>query len=168
MSDAIVEIIPYDPAWPQRFLVERDLLSQALREWLVGDIEHIGSTSIPGLAAKPVIDMMAPVQSLVCSEGAIARTVQLGYAYYPYKPDLMHWFCKPSPAIRTHHLHLVPAHSRVWRERLAFRDALRSSAALCAEYQALKETLAVQHRRDRDAYTEAKSPFIQRVLASTG
>ncbi len=166
MPDDPVELVAYDPEWPKRFRIERDLLTEALQVWLVGVPEHIGSTAIPGLSAKPVIDIMAPVRSLVESEDAIARVGRLEYLHYPYKPDLMHWFCKPSAEHRTHHLHLVPIGSRLWCERLAFRDALRSSGALRAEYQELKERLAQRYRHDREAYTEAKSPFIQRVLAS--
>jgi GrpB-like predicted nucleotidyltransferase (UPF0157 family) len=73
----------------------------------------------------------------------------------------MHWFCKPSPAHRTHHLHLVPPGSVLWVQRIAFRDALRNSAELAVEYQALKQRLAHEYAQDREAYTEAKSPFIQ-------
>lgn len=76
----------------------------------------------------------------------------------------MHWLCKPSPAVRTHHLHLVPMASRLWNERLAFRDALRADENLRAEYRILKLTLADEHRNDREAYTDAKAPFIYRVL----
>ena len=165
LTDAQVEIVDYDHAWPEQFRAERDMLTDALRQWLVGLPEHIGSTAVPGLSAKPIIDIMAPVQSLAASEGAIGRAVQSGYVHYPYRADAMHWFCKPSPSLRTHHLHLVPAGARLWRERLAFRDALRSSAALRAEYQELKQRLARLHRCDREAYTDAKSPFVQRVLA---
>lgn len=103
-----IEIIEYNAAWPAQFLAERTILQTALAPWLVADIEHIGSTSVMGLAAKPVIDMMALVASLEGSRGAIAAAESVGYCYYPYKPDEMHWFCKPSPLVRTHHLHIVP------------------------------------------------------------
>ena len=166
MSDAIVEIVPYDQEWPGRFRQERDRLIESLGPWLVGSPEHIGSTAVPGMCAKPVIDIMAPVRSLVESEGAISRAALLGYLHYPYKPEVMHWFCKPSTELRTHHLHLVPDGSQQWRDRLAFRDALRSSSELRAEYRDLKERLARVHRWDREAYTEEKSPFVQRVLLS--
>ena len=88
-----------------------------------------------------------------------------GYLYYPYKPEVMHWFCKPSPEVRTHHLHLVPADSALWAERLAFRDALRRSASLRGEYAELKSRLALQYPEDREAYTEGKTDFVRRVLA---
>lgn len=114
----IISIIEYNPNWPVQFLIERDILQTVLSKWLVGDIEHIGSTAVPGLAAKPVIDMMAPVASLESSRGAIAAAESVGYCFYPYKPTYMHWFCKPSPLFRTHHLHIVPLGNRTWRSGL--------------------------------------------------
>ena len=119
---------------------------------------------MPGLAAKPVIDIMAPGHTLAASRPAIEAARELGYVHYPYKPDVMHWFCKPSAAHRTHHLHLVPLGSPLWRERLAFRDALRADPELRASYQALKLDLAQRHRLVREAYTDAKTPFIEQVL----
>jgi len=166
MTDARIEIVEYNPQWAVEFLRELQALAQVLAPWLVGLPEHIGSTAVPGLAAKPVIDIMVPVESLEESIGCIEAAKRIAYVYFPYKPDLMHWFCKPSPEYRTHHLHVVPANSRLWFERLAFRNALRSSEVLRAEYQGLKFQLAAQHRGDREAYTEAKSPFIQRVVHS--
>ena len=77
----------------------------------------------------------------------------------------MHWFCKPSPAARTHHLHLVPSGTRLWVERLAFRDHLRRHPEIAGEYAELKERLAEQHRFDREAYTAAKAEFVESVLA---
>lgn len=164
-ADALVEIVEYDPGWPALFDAERLLLQAALAPWLAGPVEHIGSTAVPGLPAKPVIDIMAPVRSLADSTAAIAALGTLDYLYAPYKPEQMHWFCKPSPARRTHHLHLVPLGSALWRQRLAFRDALRGSAELAAGYAALKRQLALRYRHDREAYTEAKGPFIAEVLA---
>ena len=76
----------------------------------------------------------------------------------------MHWFCKPSAAFRTHHLHLVPFNSPLWIERLAFRDFLRKDPAVAAEYAELKGRLATQFEFDRESYTDAKGPFIQHVL----
>jgi GrpB-like predicted nucleotidyltransferase (UPF0157 family) len=171
MTEAAVEVVPYRSEWPEQFERERHVLARALAPWLVGEPEHIGSTAVPGLSAKPVIDIMAPVRSLLASVPAIAAAEGIGYVHFPYKPELMHWFCKPSRTHRTHHLHLVPFDGGLWRERLAFRDALRASASLRAEYEALKLKLAAEYQHDREAYTEAKSPFITRVteeaLAST-
>ncbi|MBK7792971.1 MAG: GrpB family protein [Betaproteobacteria bacterium] len=166
-DEAPVVVVAYDPAWPARFLRERALLEDLLAPWLAGPIEHIGSTAVPGMLAKPVIDIMAPVGDLEASRPAIAAAEAAGYAYFPYRAESMHWFCKPSAAFRTHHLHLVPRDSRLWRERLAFRDRLRADPLLAAEYAALKVRLARQHPRDREAYTDGKAPFVRRVVAET-
>jgi GrpB-like predicted nucleotidyltransferase (UPF0157 family) len=80
----------------------------------------------------------------------------------------MHWFCKPSPEIRTHHLHLVPAMSELWRERLAFRDALRGDVGLARDYAELKIALAERHKYDRESYTDAKTLFIRQALRKPG
>jgi GrpB-like predicted nucleotidyltransferase (UPF0157 family) len=88
----------------------------------------------------------------------------LSYCYFDYKAEVMHWFCKPSDLERTHHLHLVPFESRLWHERLAFRDCLRSDETTRWAYRDLKLRLASEFRDDREAYTEAKTAFIQSVL----
>jgi GrpB-like predicted nucleotidyltransferase (UPF0157 family) len=159
-----IQLVPYDPAWPKLFEVERDELSGVLTPWLAGPIEHIGSTAVPGLIAKPVIDIMAGVRDLPSSMPACAAVAPLAYAYFPYRADVMHWFCKPSPAHRTHHLHLVPVGSAIWTDRLAFRDYLRSSREAGAEYAALKTRLAARFQLDREAYTEGKSQFVAAIL----
>lgn len=165
MPSAPVELSAYDPAWPAKFEAEKIVLANVLDQWLLGGIEHVGSTAIPGLLAKPVIDIMFGVQSLEDSKPAIVILVSNGYQYFPYKPDVMHWFCKPSDAFRTHHLHLVPYDSQLWQDRLCFRDVLRANRLLSNEYAALKLALAVRYRHDREAYTQAKWPFVQKVLA---
>ena len=162
-TEAPIEIVPYDPSWPGRFEQERESLRQILSAWLAGPIEHIGSTAIPGLAAKPVIDIMAGVHSLEASRPAIEAAATLDYCYFPYQADRKHWFCKPSPAFRTHHLHLVPVNSCEWIRPIAFRDYLRGHPSVAAEYETLKRTLAQQFRDDREAYTAAKRPFIEAV-----
>lgn len=164
MTDALIELVPPDPRWPALFAAERDAIATALAPWLVGAPEHIGSTAVPGLAAKPVIDIMAPVASLEAARPAIAAAAALQYLHAPYQAAVMHWFCKPSPQHRTHHLHLVPLGSPLWQARLAFRDALRADPALRDAYAALKQSLAESHRHDRNAYTDAKGPFITQVL----
>jgi GrpB-like predicted nucleotidyltransferase (UPF0157 family) len=107
---------------------------------------------------------MAGVRDLAGSLDARHAVAPLQYQYFPYKPDVMHWFCKPSPSERTHHLHLIPHGSRLWDERLAFRDYLCTHADVAHEYAALKESLAGRHALDREAYTEAKGPFVQMVI----
>ncbi len=163
--EAPVEIVPYDSSWPERFEEERQRLLQTIGSWLVGPVEHIGSTAIPGLAAKPVIDIMAGVETLGASRPAIAALTDLDYCYAPYRPELEHWFCKPSPAFRTHHLHLVPFGSPQWIAPMAFRDYLRSHAHVATEYEELKRGLAEKHRHDREAYTAAKGPFVIRITS---
>jgi GrpB-like predicted nucleotidyltransferase (UPF0157 family) len=161
--DAPVEIVPYDPVWPARFEEERQAIAGALAPWIAGSIEHIGSTAIPGLAAKPVIDIMAGVHTLDASRSAIEAAAGLGYCYFPYRPDSEHWFCKPSPAFRTHHLHLVPFGNEQWLGAIAFRDYVRQHPAIAAEYEMLKRQLAREFQLDREAYTRAKHPFIERI-----
>jgi GrpB-like predicted nucleotidyltransferase (UPF0157 family) len=160
---APIEIVSYDPVWPTRFLEEATILHRALAAWLVGPIEHIGSTAVPGLSAKPVIDIIAGVQTLVASRPAITAATELGYCYWPYQADLEHWFCKPSPVFRTHHLHLIPVGTLQWLRPIAFRDYLRAHADVAHDYEALKQCLAQEHRLDREAYTAAKRPFINRI-----
>jgi GrpB-like predicted nucleotidyltransferase (UPF0157 family) len=159
-----VYLLPYDAAWPRLFDEERARLESVLGPWLDGPIEHIGSTAIPGLAAKPIIDIMAAVRDLPSSIAARAAVAPLDYVYFPYRPDVMHWFCKPSPARRTHHLHLVPVRSPLWSDRLIFRDYLRGSPAAAAAYAALKADLAERYRFDREAYTDAKGEFVRAIL----
>jgi GrpB-like predicted nucleotidyltransferase (UPF0157 family) len=162
--DAPVCIVPYDATWPEKFEAERALLARVLGDLVRGPIEHVGSTAVPDLAAKPIVDIMAGVKSLAASEPAKQRLAAHGYQYAPYEAELMHWFCKPSPAYRTHHLHLVPYGSELYRQRLEFRDRLRADPRLAAEYAALKRELARQNEWDREAYTNAKWPFVRRVL----
>jgi GrpB-like predicted nucleotidyltransferase (UPF0157 family) len=163
-AEAPIEIASYDPAWPALFRQESDELTAVLAPWLVRAIEHIGSTAVPGLSAKPVIDMMAAVVSLESARPAITAAARLGYCYFPYRPDLEHWFCKPSASHRTHHLHLVPADSAQWIRCIAFREYLRANPDVAAEYAELKGRLAERFRLDREAYTKAKAPFIDCIV----
>jgi GrpB-like predicted nucleotidyltransferase (UPF0157 family) len=161
----LVRVVDYDPAWPAAFKAEKALLEPVLAPWLDGEILHVGSTSVPGLGAKPVIDILAAVRSLDESRAAIEPLRGLSYWWFPYRPELMNWFCKPSPEHRTHHLHLVVPGSRAWREELAFRDALRAEPETARAYEALKRRLADEHAHDREAYTDAKAAFVADVLA---
>lgn len=162
-AEAPIELVPYNPEWPHQFEQEREWLLPILGPWLAGRIEHIGSTAVPGLAAKPVIDIMAAVRGLEESRPAIEAVATLDYQYFPYKPHQRHWFCKPSPAFRTHHLHLVPLAALEWTKPIAFRDYLRAHPPIAAEYESLKRKLAQEFRFDREAYTAAKNPFIDAI-----
>jgi GrpB-like predicted nucleotidyltransferase (UPF0157 family) len=166
-----IAVVPYDPEWPGRFEVERELLERILAPWLEGGVHHIGSTAIPGIAAKPIIDMMAGVRDLEEARAAFGPLREHSYLVAPHRPNEAHHFVKPSRRLSeaTHGLHLTEPRSNLWRERLALRDALRSDPALAAEYEALKLRLAEEHRQGGGAYTAAaKRPFVAHVLASTG
>ena len=164
MAD-LVRIVPYDTAWPAEFEAERSRLQPVLTPWLAGEIHHVGSTSVPGLGAKPVIDILAEVSSLEECRAAIEPLRALSYRWAPYQEERMHWFCKPSPEHRTHHLHLVVPGSEAWNEELAFRDALRAEPETARAYEELKRRLADEHIHDREAYTAAKTEFVESVLA---
>lgn len=137
----------------------------AIGEWVVGDVHHVGSTAVPGLEAKPIIDILAGVRGLNESRASFEPLGQLRYLYAPYLPDEMHWFCKPHPSRRTHHLHLVPVGSKRYADELAFRDRLRGDPRIAQEYLALKRELARRFASDREGYTSAKSDFVRRVVA---
>lgn len=152
------------PDWPARFEQERADLEKAIGEVVTGGIHHVGSTAVPGLEAKPIIDILVGVRDLESARACFEPLAELHYLYAPYLADEMHWFCKPDPAQRTHHLHLVPAGSPRYRDELAFRDLLRSDRQLAVCYVALKRDLAERHRYDREAYTDAKSAFVLEAL----
>jgi GrpB-like predicted nucleotidyltransferase (UPF0157 family) len=160
-----VLLTPYDPAWPGAFERERVALEAAIGPWVVGGIHHVGSTAVPGLEAKPIVDVLAGVEDLESSRACFEPLARLEYMYAPYRSEEMHWFCKPRPERRTHHLHLVPTGSRRYVEELAFRDLLRAEPKVAGAYAALKRELAQRFRDDREAYTDAKSGFIREALA---
>lgn len=164
MKPASVILTDYDSRWPQEYENERRFLEALIGKFSWGTVEHVGSTAVPGLIAKPVIDIMFGVRSLADSAPAIALLEANGYEYARYKADVMHWFCKPSQELRTHHLHLVPYRSDLWNERVRFRDLLRTNERVAREYADLKLSLAAQFKEDREAYTLAKWPFIQKAL----
>lgn len=161
LRDAPIEIVDYDPRWPGRFIAERDRLALLMPG---AEIHHIGSTAVPGLAAKPVIDIMALVADL---DAPIPALVNDGCYEYPTAfnatLDGRRWLCRPSAAHRTHHLHLVADRDLLDRH-LRFRDRLREDGDLCERYAALKRDLAVRLRDNRTGYTEAKADFIDRLV----
>jgi GrpB-like predicted nucleotidyltransferase (UPF0157 family) len=163
VRDAAVEIVDCDPAWPAMYEAERRRLEPLLGDV---DIHHFGSTSVPGLAAKPVIDIIALVPDL---DAPIATLVDsAGYQFPPaFNATLIHrrFLCYPSASHRTHHLHLVDEREEL-ELRLRFRDRLRADPALAQEYATLKRSLAVRYRDDREAYTEAKAAFVKQWSAA--
>ena len=165
-----IAVVPYDPAWSCRFEAECALLERVLAPWLDEGIHHVGSTAIPGIAANPVIDMMAGVRDFEEARAAFEPVLKLSYVHTPLRPGIAHHFSKPSPRLpeTQYGLHLTEPGSDLWRERLAFRDALRNNPALAAEYEALKMRLAEEYRVDLRAYTAGKRDFVIRVLANVG
>jgi GrpB-like predicted nucleotidyltransferase (UPF0157 family)/predicted nucleotidyltransferase len=165
MQSARVHIEPYDPEWPELFERERAELEPVLGGVVTGGIHHAGSTAVPGLDAKPVIDILVGVADLDSARTCIEPLAALGYSHAPtYRAGEMLWFCKPSPEQRTHHLHLVPTGSPRFRAELGFRDHLRAHRDVAAEYAELKRRLAERFEHDREAYTEAKADFVARVV----
>lgn len=165
MSDEQIFIVPYDPAWPGKFEEEKKLIEKTIGEFVIGGVHHIGSTSIPGISAKPIIDIMVGVESLEKSKPCIELLEKIQYQYFPYKPDQEHWFCKPSPQHRTHHLHIIPTTHPDFKARLAFRDYLRNNPRYKNEYEDLKKNLAKKFINNRDAYTDAKTQFVNKILS---
>lgn len=163
--DEPVRIVAYDKSWPVRFERERTLLQSALGDVSAGGIHHVGSTAVLGLAAKPIIDILVGVEGLDAALPCFEAIAALGYVHAAYRASEMHWFCKPGPSRRTHHLHVVPMASRRFADELAFRDHLRSAPDSAAEYEALKRRLAERFAHDRETYTEVKGDFIRDVLA---
>jgi GrpB-like predicted nucleotidyltransferase (UPF0157 family) len=163
-ADEPIHIASYDPEWPARFNQERGHLRHAIAPWAVGDIHHVGSTAVPGLDAKPIIDILVGVGDLTTSRACFEPLAELEYLYAPYLPEEMHWFCKPDPGRRTHHLHVVPRDAPRYREELAFRDHLRANPGKARDYAELKHRLAARFEYDREGYTRAKADFIQRIL----
>jgi GrpB-like predicted nucleotidyltransferase (UPF0157 family) len=170
MSDEPVTLVDYDPAWRDRFLERAGRLTALLQPWLAAPVEHVGSTAVPGLRAKPVVDILAPVVSLAQAQVAIAALTADGWLFWPDDPNRSYrmWFLRPKPEARTHHLHVIQHDHPTARAELAFRDVLREDPVVRAAYAALKDRLAVQYRTDRDAYTDAKSDFIRSVLHAAG
>jgi GrpB-like predicted nucleotidyltransferase (UPF0157 family) len=167
-----IAIVPYDPAWPERFRQEKEHLLACLPRELLGRIEHFGSTAVPGLAAKPVIDMLVEITSADATrERIVPVLVSQGYDYF-WRPEFdappfYHWFIRrDAGGARTHHLHMVEKDSPLW-ERLLFRDWLIARPEAAAAYAALKHRLAEAHPGDRVAYTRGKDAFIAAANAET-
>jgi GrpB-like predicted nucleotidyltransferase (UPF0157 family) len=164
------ELHPDDPAWGDRGRAECARLAEILAPWLADGVEHVGSTAVPGLAAKPVIDLMASVRdpdAVVMQAGG--RLAADGWCYVPPELDRRPWrrfFVRPdaSGQRRVAHLHVMASGRPRWAEQIAFRDALGSDDQLARSYEALKHNLAEQHKDDREAYTEAKANFVAVAL----
>jgi GrpB-like predicted nucleotidyltransferase (UPF0157 family) len=170
MSDEPISLVDHDPTWAVRFAEQQARLSVLLALWLAGPVEHVGSTAVPGLRAKPIVDLLAPVATLDAAQAAIPMLQEAGWLFWPDDPNRHYrlWFLRPRPDARTHHLQIIAQDHPAARALIVFRDALRDDLDLRARYAALKDQLAEQHRIDRDAYTNAKADFVRAVLQSKG
>jgi GrpB-like predicted nucleotidyltransferase (UPF0157 family) len=165
-----IELAPYDPRWPALFAAEAAALRGVLPADLAYGIEHFGSTAIPGIDAKPIIDIMVAVADRARWPELIAPIESLGHVYWADNPDPRHLlFVKGMPPFgtgRTHHVHVwEPAAAA---PMLRFRDYLIAHPDAATRYTALKHELARRYRTDREAYSEAKSEFVAEILRLAG
>jgi GrpB-like predicted nucleotidyltransferase (UPF0157 family) len=167
MNDTVI-IVPYDPAWPKQYEVEKERLQEALGSLIV-QIEHVGSTAVPGVGAKPIIDIMIILSDINNISGCVLSLKNIGYEHLgEYGIPGRHFFRKFSKKAgeRTHHLHIVGAGNDFIEKHLLFRDYLRSNLETAQQYYQLKKELAAKYNNDRDSYTEAKTTFIESVLSN--
>ena len=163
-----ITLAPYDPLWPREFARVGDELAAALPDWILS-IDHVGSTAVPGLAAKPIIDVSVAVQDL--GSGLSLRPVleELGFVYRPDDelPD-RHYFPRTVGGLRRHHVSLAEPESWSRRNQIVFRDALRRDPELARRYGELKRRLTATVGTDRLAYLNGKTAFILSVLRAEG
>lgn len=164
-----VEIKTPDPAWLKKGCYEVNRLREHLSQYGVSEVEHIGSTSIPNLPAKPIIDLMAKISSYGDLEEIATKLRPDSWNYVPPELDGQEWrrfFVKVKNDRRECHLHLMLENEERWEKQLQFRDILRENPNLIRQYADLKRKLAEEYKGDREAYTEAKTDFIKSVLES--
>jgi GrpB-like predicted nucleotidyltransferase (UPF0157 family) len=163
-----VELVNYDPRWPVLFNEEAKRLRAVLDPSLILGLEHFGSTAVPDLSAKPIIDILIAVRSLTDAQASFVEALRsLDYVYWAENPkkDRM-FFVKGMPPFgsrRSHHVHVTEPHGEMW-QRLAFRDYLRAHPEEAGAYERLKRRLATEHQADREAYTGAKSAYVESVM----
>jgi GrpB-like predicted nucleotidyltransferase (UPF0157 family) len=163
-----VDIVDYDPRWPHLFDEEAKRLRAVVDPSLIAGLEHFGSTAIPGLSAKPIIDILIAVRSLAAAQAIFVEALRkLDYVYWADNPkkDRM-FFVKGMPPFgskRSHHVHVTEPHGEMW-QRLAFRDYLRAHPEEAETYERLKKRLVAEHKTDREAYTDAKSAYVASVM----
>jgi GrpB-like predicted nucleotidyltransferase (UPF0157 family) len=164
MSIDPIIVVPYDPLWPQRFAEQARTLREALGDVALR-IDHIGSTSIPRLAAKPVIDIQISVADFEPLDAFRVPLESLGYVFRAENPELTKRYFRAPPRQRRSHIHVRRAGSFSQQLALLFRDFLRTHPDIAMQYAVLKFQLAQQYRDDREAYTDAKQPYIWSVAA---
>jgi GrpB-like predicted nucleotidyltransferase (UPF0157 family) len=154
----MIEIVPYDPTWPERFAELGGMLRRALKDAAVR-IDHIGSTAVPGLASKPVVDIQISVVSFEPLEAFKDPLEELGYIYRPTNTERTKRYFRERPGTPRTHVHVRLAGSFSEQFALLFRDYLRVHPRNASEYEELKRSLAERHGQDRRAYTRAKEAF---------
>ena len=167
LPTGLVAIAPYNPAWPQLFEAEKAVLrKEVFPDAGESPIEHVGSTAVPGLDAKPILDIAIAVPDLAVTVARIqAPLAALGYGYKgEYGLPGREFFVKGEQQ-RTHHLHIVAAGSPHWEAWLRFRDTLRTHPEIADQYERVKQDLARRFARDRESYTAGKSAFVESILA---
>ncbi|HYW08586.1 MAG TPA: GrpB family protein [Longimicrobium sp.] len=166
LMSANLRLGEYDPAWRARFAAEAGRVGPALGARAVA-VEHVGSTSVPGLGGKPVLDLAVAVASEADADACVAPLTALGYEYRgTYGPDpRRRYYVLNEAGERAAQLHLYILPAVGWDEMLAYRDALRADPELAAAYFAEKHRVAVEVGWDKGAYSASKGPFVERVLA---
>jgi GrpB-like predicted nucleotidyltransferase (UPF0157 family) len=161
-----VVLAEYDPGWPDLFEAEKDRILGAIGQRVLA-IEHVGSTSVPGMPAKPVIDVMAGTRDVgVTADACTAPLQKIGYEHVPTPAFLDRRFFRRGAWLLecTYHLHMVEMDGDTWRRYMVFRDVLRADEDVARAYQELKRQLSAEYRFDRAAYTKAKNWFIEGVI----
>ena len=166
MADSVI-IADYKPMWPTLYEEERAHILHVIGD-CIEDIQHIGSTSVPGLGAKPIIDIMVGIHDLSLVDNCVQPLQRLGYEYLgEFGIPGRHYFRKPPEALtphRTHHIHVVKTNHDGWKRNILFRDYLRAHTEDAKQYEVLKRALSKQFGSDREGYTDAKTEFIEAVL----
>lgn len=164
MAKPIVNLNEYNSEWENQFEYERKKIIEAIGDKIT-EIEHIGSTSIKGLKAKPIIDIMVGVEDLSNTSTLVSPLSEIEFEYVP-KPELTdrRFFRKGAWGRGTCHLHICEIHSTEWVEKLLFRNYLRKYPEVAEEYALLKDELATKYKYDRPTYTQQKEPFIINII----
>jgi GrpB-like predicted nucleotidyltransferase (UPF0157 family) len=161
-----VRIFPYDPKWPEKYEVERGRLVALFPEAFLA-LEHVGSTAVPGMAAKPIVDMIGGVRSMGEADTLLTALCQNGYntsAEFNATLTDQRWLMRHANGHRTHHLLLIIHETIEWRRKIIFRNALRENPDVARRYLELKTNLAEVLGSDREAYTSAKAEFVEEIV----
>ncbi len=164
-----IDIVPFNPAWSELAKTEIKKIKSLFPDGVIVDIQHIGSTAIPELSAKPIIDIQIAVHSLPVAKIIMVPLLQkLSYEYWADNPDKTRmFFAKGMPPYgkkRTYHIHIVEFDSHLWRDKIVFRNYLRKHPKKAKKYEILKNELAQKHKYEREKYTDEKAAFIKNIL----